>query len=296
MLVIKIWAGLANQMFQYALYKSLIASGKTAFIDIPTRISKWDFEKINFMHVFPNASAKTVSPELANLINSRYNNNLYKIRNKIYTYLNIPNGFDLFYIKEPKYSYNPFIKDLEGDYYLEGFWQTEKYFREIADSIRKDFTFRDFTDARNLELEKIIRNSSSVSIHVRKGKDYKKRITKGTCNIDYYKKAIEVINKKVDNPKFFIFSDNIEWCKDNLSFCSPTYVDWNPGSGKGNHLDMQLMTGCKYNIVANSSYSWWGAWLNSNPEKIVVAPQIWFNEKYSSFDTSDIIPEDWIKL
>ena len=108
--------------------------------------------------------------------------------------------------------------------------------------------------------------------------------------------AINTINSQIENPKFYIFSDNFEWCKENLSFCDPVYVDWNPTSGPINYLDMQLMSNCKHNIIANSSYSWWGAWLNNNPNKIVIGPKKWFNSSSEKFDSTDIIPENWIKI
>ena len=296
MFIVKIWAGFANQMFQYAFYKSLLSNGKIALVDNNSFIPKWDFENVNLKEIFPNIELNIADPLLIEMFNSRKVDAFSKIKRRLLKAINQSEETPQHYIKEPKFTYNSFIYYLEGDYYLEGFWQTEKYFQNIKDKIRKDFLFKPFSDKKNIEFEKVIRETNAVAIHVRKGADYKKSITSGTCGIEYYKAAIKFVMEKINNPNFIIFSDNITWCKENLSFCEPTFVDWNPHSGYGNHFDMQLMSLCKHNIIANSSYSWWGAWLNNNPDKIIIAPKTWFNKKYCSYDTRDLVPNTWIKL
>jgi hypothetical protein len=116
----------------------------------------------------------------------------------------------------------------------------------------------------------------------------------GGCNLDYYNKAIKIIINKVENPIFFIFSDDINWCKENIKIKDHEiiYVDWNVGDNS--YIDMQLMSTCKHNIMANSSFSWWSAWLNKNKDKIVISPYKWFNS--DDMDCSDLIPESWIRI
>lgn len=304
MFIVKIKAGLANQMFQYAFYKSLKENKYKVFGDQGAFNPKWKFEDINLKSIFKNVDINFAEPEMLNIFKPKRPSNLIKVKNRLLKILgfkekekiNLSNISNSNYIKEPKFSFNAFLFDLNGDYYLDGYWQSEKYFTKISNKIRKDFTFSKFNDTKNIELAEKISSENSISIHVRKGADYKKSITTGTCDIEYYKAAINFVTSKINDAKFYVFSDNIDWCKENLSFCSPNYIDWNPAIGPGNHLDMQLMSYCKHNIIANSSYSWWGAWLNVNPEKIVIAPKNWFNKKYCEFDTTDIVPDNWVKL
>jgi hypothetical protein len=300
MVIVKIWAGLANQMFQYALYRSFKEKGKSAFVDTGTFTPKWDFEDISIADIFPMLKIENANPTLIKMFNIRREGIIGKAVYKIKRLTKLIN-YNARYIKEHNLSYNSFLFDLDGDYYLEGFWQSQSYFENITDKIRDEFQFVPFKDKKNKKLENYLQKNNSVSVHVRKGPDYiKKSIVKGTCEVDYYKNAMQYISNNVDSPKFIVFSDNVAWCKKYLDFCNPEYVDWNPSAGYGNHFDMQLMSICKHNIIANSSYSWWGAWLNNNSSKIVIGPKDWFSKQYcidnGVLDTKDIIPKSWVKL
>lgn len=176
--------------------------------------------------------------------------------------------------------------------YLDGYWQNEKYFIEYANQIRQDFKFKPRPNKKMAQYLKKIKATNSVAIHVRRA-DYINitRIAQavGICTEAYYQRAIKFIAKKVNKPVFFIFSerDGLEWARENLKFESPCIF---VKSGE-DYEDLELMSSCQHNIVANSSFSWWGAWLNENPKKIVVAPEPWFNNK-----KIDIIPHGWVKL
>lgn len=175
----------------------------------------------------------------------------------------------------------------------EGYWQNEKYFKKIRPFLLREFTLKKESEDF-LKLKKLVRNSSSVSIHFRRG-DYVASLATnkyhGVLNLDYYMKAIKVINKRVKNSHFFVFSDDVEWVKKNFSIRKQiTYISGD--YALTNIEEMLLMSMCKHNIVANSSFSWWGAWLNKNPRKIVVAPKRWFMVK-TDLQT---IPRSWIKL
>ena len=178
------------------------------------------------------------------------------------------------------------------NYYI-GYWQSEKFFKDISDEIRKDFSFPKFTSEKNLEILKLIKSYNSVSIHIRRGDYLQNRGFNGLAPLEYYQKAIEYIKNKIENPHFFIFSNDIEWCRKNLSIENSYYIDWN--RGEESYRDMQLMSLCKHNIIPNSTFSWWGAWLNKNPNKIVIAPEKWFNDCVN-IDYSNIVPETWIKI
>lgn len=196
----------------------------------------------------------------------------------------------------PKTAYKYDKKLLKSrDYYCyDGYFQNEKYFATIRDDILKAFTLKTPIDEKNQAILEVVKNTNSVSLHVRRG-DYvtleSANKFHGTCSLEYYQKAIEYVEKYVKNPHFFLFSDDIEWVVKNLKIEHPcTIVDFNQ---EKDYFDLNLMKHCKHNIVANSSFSWWGAWLNNNPQKIVIAPKKWIAKK---METCDIIPKEWIKL
>jgi hypothetical protein len=198
--------------------------------------------------------------------------------------------------KEPHFPYDPNILKCNNHVYLEGYWQTEKYFKDIKEIILRDFTIVEEPDPRNKTMADQIRGSESVSIHVRRG-DYVTNPTTnayhGTCSEDYYKKAIQIIKNRVHKPQFFIFSDDLTWVREHLDIGYPTvFVDFN-GPDK-DYEDLRLMSLCQNHIIANSSFSWWGAYLGSDPGKIVIAPKRWF--KKTDIITSDLLPESWIQL
>ena len=159
--------------------------------------------------------------------------------------------------------------------------------------MRKSFSFKlELISNKNLSLAKTIRETNSVSIHVRRG-DYLMEIGWDTCNLEYYNKAIKYIEQILPHCTFYVFSDDILWCMKNLTNkYNFIYVDWNKGNDSWQ--DMYLMSQCKNNIIANSTFSWWGAWLNNNPQKIVITPSIWFNDRNPN--DCDIIPDNWIKI
>ena len=178
--------------------------------------------------------------------------------------------------------------------YYDGYWQSEKYFCNVYEEIRKAFVFPALKRKENIQIRENIGNTNSISLHVRRG-DY---LSAGhyTClgKTDYYNKAIHYIKENVSNPVFYVFSDDIEWCQNNLELpVDSVFVNWN--TGENSFRDMQLMSLCKHNIIANSSFSWWGAWLNGNPDKKVVAPYH-FYRKGSGYDDSHLVPENWHKI
>lgn len=181
--------------------------------------------------------------------------------------------------------------------YLIGYWQHEKYFKDIADTIRAEITLTPEYE-KELETEplyKDILNKNSVAVHIRRG-DYvsNPRTNRkfGTCSIEYYERATRHIEKTVEQPHYFVFSDDIQWAKENLAFNCPTFFVEN-GVGK-NYIDLMLMRYCKHMITANSSFSWWGAWLNNNTEKVIVTPQQWLASNKN--EMQDIAPPGWVRI
>ena len=162
--------------------------------------------------------------------------------------------------------------------YYDGYWQDPQYFADIREELTACFTFKNPLKGKNAEVLKTITSSNSVGIHVRRGDYLKKARYRGLCDVGYYTHAISSIKKNIDNPHFFFFSNDMEWCEEHLLPLivdnNHTFVDWN--NGENSYIDMQLMSECKSLIIANSSFSWWAAYLG-NMKEMVIAPKTWFN-------------------
>jgi hypothetical protein len=207
----------------------------------------------------------------------------------------LPNGRHTV-VRERSFEFDADALDIEGSLLLEGYWQSEKYFAEVADLIREEFMLRRPLDPRNVALAALIGEVNAVSVHVRRG-DYvtnpRTHQVHGVCSMEYYERAVRTIAERERHSHLFVFSDDPKWTKEHLRFPFPTvYVEGNEGE---KHCDdLRLMSLCRHNIIANSSFSWWGAWLNRNPGKTVVAPAKWFN--VDGMNTRDLLPETWLRL
>ena len=289
MVVVYIAAGLANKMFQYAFSRGLMSHGLDVFLDQTSFQPEWSFEDIALEEVFPNIEIKN-APN--NMFSLAYKKDLLS---RIYRRMSafFPNNR---YLMERPFIYDELIyKKATNNCIFCGLWQTELYFNFCERDVRRNFVLTPFHDDPTIKLAEKMKNENSVAIHIRKGADYLKRnIWDGTCSVEYYNQAINYLKEHVSNPVFYLFTDNPEWVEENLKNIDYKLVDWNPVSGKQSYRDMQLMSCAKHNIIANSTYSWWGAWLNNNPQKIVVAPKIWFNPKIEK--APYIIPDRWIRL
>ncbi|HNX69539.1 MAG TPA: alpha-1,2-fucosyltransferase [Candidatus Omnitrophota bacterium] len=195
------------------------------------------------------------------------------------------------YYREPHYEYDPGLFQIVDNAIIEGYWQSERYFRDVADEIRDEF--QPVAPLLPLAQECLaqIQQQNSVSVHVRRG-DYISKTGAAvyeTCDAQYYQRAIDFVAKRVSKPVLFVFSDAPDWVKENLKSDYPMVVVSRLHSWPV-YDDLRLMSLCRHNIIANSSFSWWGAWLNANPDKIVVAPSRWFKNGYN---TCDLIPLEW---
>jgi hypothetical protein len=201
------------------------------------------------------------------------------------------------FVQDKEAGFDISIFDLEsGTLVIQGYWQSFKYFESHQDVIRAECTFKRSPTGENARMIDEIEAVQSVAVHVRRG-DYVTNPTfkevHGTCSPDYYQRAQKHIVQHVKEPHFFIFTDDPEWVRKRVTFPGPaTVVDHNLGNA--DFEDLRLMTHCKHFIIANSSFSWWGAWLASNQDKIVIAPVKWF--RIDSFPCEDRIPREWIML
>jgi hypothetical protein len=187
------------------------------------------------------------------------------------------------------------VLNAPGNVYLAGYWQSEKYFKEIEDIIRRDFCLKSEPGPENAAMADEIKGVPSVCVHVRRTDyvtDPRTNQHHGTCSPEYYRNAACLVGSQVSNPHFFVFSDEPDWARANLELPVPTTFVTHNGSEKG-YEDLRLMALCQHYIIANSSFSWWGAWLG-NSGGIVVAPKRWFNTE--GRDTRDLIPAGWARL
>ncbi len=182
------------------------------------------------------------------------------------------------------------------DLYISGYFGNQKYFIEIEDVIRKAFTLKKTLNLDNKQVLSQIKKSNSVSIHIRRG-DYVNNNYFAEIPLNFYHKSVDYIERHYPQSTYFIFSDDLNWAKENLKLEQKTvFVDINNEST--DYMELILMAACKHNIIANSTFSWWSGWLNNNPDKIVIAPQKWYNNKETqiSYENGNLVPNNWIKL
>lgn len=284
MIIVELKGGLGNQMFQYALGRHLAIKNKTSLV-----LDASGYKRDNLREY--KLGVLNISARLANTLETK----VFKRANKYQKTLN-KLGLNYRYVVEKERYFNKSLLKLRGNIYLNGYWQSEKYFKDIGDMIRQDLTLKPLLRGKNKTIAKRMDECDSIGLHVRRGdyvSDPKTSKILVTCQPKYYYRAVKYITKKVRKPVFFIFSDEIGWAKKNLKFSYPTiYID-NNGSDK-DYEDLRLMTICKHNIISNSTFSWWAAWLNTNKDKIVIAPKNWFEDV--SINTKDLIPKSWTRI
>ena len=197
---------------------------------------------------------------------------------------------------EKGWGFDPEVLAFKDGIYLDGFFQSEKYFKDIEHIIRNDLRFReDSFGEESATYKELIAKQNSVGLHIRRS-DYLMSNLHNVCNMRYYNKSVAYMQNQLVSPYFFVFSDDIEWCSENLHISNGSFVNIQ-ASKKNPIIDLQLMSLCKHNIISNSTFSWWAAWLNENHEKIVVAPNRWFNDEILNAQAlRDTIPDDWIRL
>lgn len=296
MIIVKATGGLGNQLFQYALGRHLSLLNNDA---LTTEANYY----INSSFVYSlgsfNTHAKIAKEEdylNAGLLSINDTSLYGRIKRKIFRITeSLKPIHKKKFIIEPDFSFNPEVLNIKNSCYLSGVWQSEKYFKDIGDIIRKEITLKNESSSETKNWIAKIAESNSVSIHIRRG-DYvdNPRINQfhGVCTIKYYTDAIKHISQSINNPVFYVFSNDIEWAKENIKVPCPIFFV----SDRiiPDYEELIIMSNCKHNIIANSSFSWWGAWLNPNLGKIVIAPQKWFAS--SNADTKDLIPETWVRM
>lgn len=291
--------GLGNQMFQCAVGLNL-AKKNNAQLLLDTTFLNDRFPRSQFTYRSYDLDIFRIEPHFTTL-------------SKISSTIPIPGvwlGLDLALIKmrdilgiqriikeKKEYRFDPQVFSAKGNIVLYGRWQSEKYFADITRDIRNTFCFKEKLSGDAAAFAKQIQNSNSVSLYVRRG-DYvkfeKMKKIMGDTDLSYYVRAVSYIAERVPAPHFFILSDDIAWCRENIKIPFPAmYLD-EKIAGSKYAFYLELMSLCKHNIIANGTFSWWGAWLNENPGKIIIAPKKWHAGE--NFEMTDIIPQAWIRM
>lgn len=287
---LKLQGWLGNQMFQYALAYSLSRENNEEiifdgdFLENRFFAANWTFRHYE-LDVFGIEKKYTIP----NLFSRKFLHPIaFEFLKKI--------QYGKRYMKEKS---GQFIKSFPKNSYLDGWFQSYKYFEKYSSDITKIFTVKTPISEQNQEMLDSIASAwdNAVSLHVRRG-DYVSLISAnkwhGVCSLGYYETAINSMKEKLANPVFFVFSDDIAWCRENIHFPEwmvAYYVDHNGSAG---HEDLRLMYSCSHHITANSSFSWWWAYLGRNPGKTIIAPKKWFQA--DTFLIQYLIPHLWILL
>lgn len=276
MITTELNGGLGNQMFQYSLGKVLSIKNKTTFtldIGILLNQKKRKYELDNY--------------KISGLV--RGQKSFYR---RLFSKFSFKKSVVI--VREKKFQFNEFVLRLKGNLFLSGYWQSHRYFQKYKKQILKDFTLKKPPPIPK-DMESFFKEKVTVSIHVRRG-DYvtDKKAAKilGTLDRNYYKKAINFIEKKFKKVFYIVFSDDLEWAEKNIPKMTSNKIIFSQKNSATS--DLYFMSLCNHNIIANSSFSWWGAYLNAHRGKIVIAPKKWFKGRV--VNVQDLIPPDWVKL
>lgn len=296
MIIVRTSGGLGNQMFQYALGRCLSIKNNTE-IKIDNSMQMYTYNNkssiLNIVFRKYELNYFNIQAQIANQSEIPFYLRTFKL-GKIAIFIDAIRRRTLFHKgREKDFSFDRKILDLKSDVYLDGDWQSYKYFEDIREVIRKDFKFNNQFNESILTLEKEIEQRQSVCVHVRRG-DYVGNTFHDVVTKEYYTKGLDIINKKMHIDRVYVFSDDIQWCEKNLMFNFSTTFVSNKYAGESNTGHFELMKSCKHFVIANSSFSWWAAWLSNDINKIVIAPKKWFADE--SIDTKDLIPEQWTQI
>ena len=330
MIIVRINGGLGNQMFQYAAARRLAHKHNARLkLDISELVDSIGYHIYGLRHFniqadiasaadiirfFPAEGVKRLSTRL---VGNRFTRLLFRkvlkdnsdsLKRRYYHYnpdsINKTKLVKNRVLSQRFFHFDMEVLDAPDNVYMTGSFISERYFEGIKDIIKEEFSFRIEQSEKDIAVAKMIHDTESVSIHIRRGEVVQEAQNQTTYNFigaEYFSACIDYINTHIRNPHFFVFSDDIEWVKGNFKISFPiNYVDHNDDGvdyrvdSGSDFQDMRLMSQCKHNIITNSTFSWWGAWLNQNPNKIICAPKEFV--RISNFDNKDILPNEWVKF
>ncbi len=271
--------GLGNQMFIYAFYLKMRTLYPDTRIDLSDMVHYHAHNGYELHRIFPSLKAEEIC--------------IHQGTKKAMEFLFFKTILER---KQRQDTLRPFFgKRLWPWVYFKGFYQSERYFSDVAEEVRSAFTF-DLNKAseRTLRLlERIDADTTAVSVHVRRGDYLQPSVWANTgcvCNSGYYRHAVDALEERVVEPHYYVFSDDIHWASTHLPLSNATFVSWNLNGSSWQ--DMMLMSHCRHHIICNSTFSWWGAYLNARKDKIVIAPARWSAKSEQPY----ICPETWVRV
>jgi hypothetical protein len=280
MIYSRIRGGLGNQLFQYSVARSL---ADQLGVDLGLDIREYN-NLSNFEMGLSNFNIRAIFNPDGLIRHKQDGKILFALENLI--------GMHKHVYYEPFLSFDKNVLTKQDGTFLKGHWQSEKYFKD-KNKIMEDLQIVKQPTEKNIQLKSKIEECNSISLHIRRG-DYVSNSAHGLCDLTYYYKAVQFfIDKYGSNFEIFAFSDDPNWVKNNLEL--PVKINFiSNNSSKNNYEDLRLMSYCEHNIIANSSFSWWGAWLNKNPKKYIIAPKKWFAN--NKIENNDITPQNWLRI
>lgn len=290
MIVSRLQGGLGNQMFQYAAGRALALRVGT---ELKLDLTSYERSTLRSyaLEPFPIRAGIADRREVERL--TRPSRPVRIARRLLGREPRPPRS----HVREPDLTFHPGILELSDGVYLDGYWQSERYFAGAADAIREELRPPEPATGRGRELAAAIgRAGESISLHVRRGDYVSSPVARemlGPCSVDYYRRAVERLAERLAEPAVFVFSDEPEWARAHLELPVPVTVVDHDGGGSA-HEDLALMSLCRHHVIANSSFSWWGAWLGRHPGGTVIAPARWFARE--DLSSHDLVPERWLRL
>lgn len=289
MIIVRLTGGLGNQMFQYGAGRRLaLHTGAELKLDTSAYATLPDREYA--LGAFPIRAELAGREEIERLTEPTW---AARLGGRVLGRRPRPPAS---HVREPDWSFHPEILELGDGVYLEGYWQSERYFSDVADTIRRELAPPASRAEVDRRLADRIEATEAVSVHVRRGDYLTSKIareTLGPCGRDYYRRAVELISQRLAAPHAFLFSDDPDWVRDNLELPWPRTVV-GADEPRAADRDLALMSRCRHHIIANSSFSWWGAWLGEADGSVVVAPRRWFARE--DLSSRDLVPGRWERL
>ncbi|MBD1393296.1 alpha-1,2-fucosyltransferase [Mucilaginibacter glaciei] len=296
MIISKVISGLGNQLFQYALARQIAIKNND---DLKLDISFYESQNLrNYTLNYYNIKAAIATRTDVEKVIGLYEQTSPYARLHCTAERYLPKQYKRFYKEAQWWGYEPNVFKIKGDVFLEGYWQHYKYFQNIQPQIFDELNLTNAVGINDYAIYRQVKQDErSVSLHIRRGDyltDTDANKLMGILPLQYYRDAIGYISERLADPQFYIFSDDLDWARDNLTIDAPVnFVDID--NGKKDYIELAVMSACRHNILANSSFSWWGAFLNQNRDKIVISPRDWIKQPEINNRTYLQLP-GWVKM
>lgn len=289
MIIVKLMGGLGNQMFQYALGRQLALRHNTELkLDLHFLLDRTPGTVAVFrdydLDIFNMAASVATKEEVMCFTCPPYPRAFQRLRRRA-----LPKQVK----RERHFHFDPSIEAAPNDVYLDGYWQSPRYFESTERVIRRDFTYSDRYPHADKTMAERIRNTVSICVNVRR-KDFVGSPLHDVCTPEYFRRGVGYVRARERRSECFVFSDDIDWCQEHLALDSPVTFIGHEFAGQKFGAYLQLMSACRHFVIPNSTFAWWAVWLNEHSSKIVVAPAKWFNDP--AIDSTDLIPQSWMRL